>query len=168
MEALTPITPAVLDKVNEIAEESKEEPAAPAEAPAPVQVTAAEPVTGGNGMIHIEIGKAEKFDGLKLDVPVFAGGAPAPAAPAPAPAEEKTGEKTVIRSLVKKHIKITDVKLGTETSIKDGVITINKDIVKDAVKKTDSARAWNWKLSIRTRDIFTQRQSWMCAQSLQK
>lgn len=86
-------------------------------------------------MIHIEIGKAEKFDGLKLDVPVFAGGAPAPAAPAPAPAEEKTGEKTVIRSLVKKHIKITDVKLGTETSIKDGVITINKDIVKDAVKE---------------------------------
>ena len=131
VEALTPITKDVLDKVNEVEEEKKEEPVVKEEAaPAPV----VQPITGGNGMIHIEIGKAEKFDGLKLDVPVFAGGAPA--APAPAPAEEeKTGEKTVIRSLVKKHIKITDVKLGDETSIKDGVITINKDIVKDAVKE---------------------------------
>lgn len=130
VEALTPITKDVLDKVNEVEEEKKEEPVVKEEAaPAPV----VQPITGGNGMIHIEIGKAEKFDGLKLDVPVFAGGAPA--APAPAPAEEKTGEKTVIRSLVKKHIKITDVKLGDETSIKDGVITINKDIVQDAVKE---------------------------------
>ena len=131
VEALTPITKDVLDKVNEVEEEKKEEPVVKEEAaPAPV----VQPITGGNGMIHIEIGKAEKFDGLKLDVPVFAGGVPA--APAPAPAEEeKTGEKTVIRSLVKKHIKITDVKLGDETSIKDGVITINKDIVKDAVKE---------------------------------
>ena len=71
VEALTPITPDVLDKVNIVADESKEEPAAPSEAPTPVQVTAAEPITGGNGMIHIEIGKAEKFEGLKLDVPVF-------------------------------------------------------------------------------------------------
>ena len=133
VEALTPITKDVLDKVNEVEEEKTEEPVAEEEAAAPAP--AVQPVTGGNGMIHIEIGKAEKFDGLKLDVPVFAGGAPAPVAPAPAPAEEKTGEKTVIRSLVKKHIKITDVKLGTETSIKDGVITINKDIVKDAVKE---------------------------------
>ena len=131
VEALTPITKDVLDKVNEVEEEKKEEPVVKEEAaPAPV----VQPITGGNGMIHIEIGKAEKFDGLKLDVPVFAGGVPA--APAPAPAEEeKTGEKTVIRSLVKKHIKITDVKLGDETFIKDGVITINKDIVKDAVKE---------------------------------
>lgn len=82
-------------------------------------------------MIHIEIGKAEKFDGLKLDVPVFAGAAPAGVAAAPA--DVKTGEKTVIRKLIKKHIKISDVKLGKETSIKDGVITIDKDIVKKAV-----------------------------------
>ncbi len=129
VDALTPITKDVLDHVNEVegdAEEAKAE-----EEEAPVAAPVAQPSTGGNGMIHIEIGKAEKFDGLKLDVPVFAGGAPAPAAAAPA--DEKTGEKTVIRSLIKKHIKISDVKLGTETSIKDGVITIDKDIVKKAV-----------------------------------
>ena len=131
VDALTPITKDVLDHVNEVegdVEEEKAETEDSVEAAPVVQ-----PSTGGNGMIHIEIGKAEKFDGLKLDVPVFAGGTPAPVAAAPA--EEKTGEKTVIRSLVKKHIKIKEVKLGKETSIKDGVITINKDIVKDAVNE---------------------------------
>ena len=131
VDALTPITKDVLDHVNEVegdVEEAKAETEDSVEAAPVVQ-----PSTGGNGMIHIEIGKAEKFDGLKLDVPVFAGGTPAPVAAVPA--EEKTGEKTVIRSLVKKHIKIKEVKLGKETSIKDGVITINKDIVKDAVNE---------------------------------
>lgn len=129
VEALTPITRDVIDKVNETAE---------AEAPKPVETekAAAPAVTktvGGSGMIHIEIGKAEKFEGLTLDVPVIAGAAPAAA---PAAAEEnKAGEKTVIRRLVKKHIRIKDVKLADETSIKDGVITINKNIVNDAVKE---------------------------------
>ncbi len=129
VEALTPITKDMLDRVNEVQDEPVEE--VKATDAAPEVAPAAQPCTGGNGMIHIEIGKAEKFDGLKLDVPVFAGGvAPAPVA---APVDEKTGEKTVIRKLVKKHIKISDVKLGKETSIKDGVITIDKDIVKKAV-----------------------------------
>lgn len=130
VEALTPITREVLDKVNEVEEE-----AAPAPAEEAKEAPVAKRAVGGNGMIHIEIGKAEKFEGLTLDVPVLAGAAPAEV-PAAAPAEEsRAGEKTVIRNLVKKHIKINDVKLGDETSIKDGVITINKDIVKDAVKE---------------------------------
>lgn len=126
VEALTPITRDVLDKVNEVEEAAKENIS---EA---LQETKAVPEVksrvGGNGMIHIEIGKAEKFEGLKLDVPVFAGAAPAEVT-------EKSGEKKVIHKLVKKHIKITDVKLGNKTSIKDGVITIDKDIVKSAVKE---------------------------------
>lgn len=129
VEALTPITRAVIDKVNETA----------AEAPKPVETEkqagpAVTKTVGGSGMIHIEIGKAEKFEGLTLDVPVIAGAAPA-AAPAAEAEENKAGEKTVIRSLVKKHIRIKDVKLGDETSIKDGVITIDKNIVNDAVKE---------------------------------
>ena len=130
VDALTPIKAEYLNKVNEV-EEAK--PEAPAAAPAEeVKAEANHPAVGGNGMIHIEIGKAEKFDGLKLDVPVFAGAAPA-AAPAEAPEAAHTGEKKVIRNLVKKHIKINDVKLGDETSIKDGVITIDKSIVEKAV-----------------------------------
>ncbi len=156
VEALTPITKAVLDKVNEVAEEKKEEPAAKSEAPA-VKAEAAPVVTtqplvttqkGGNGMIHIEIGHAEKFEGLSIDVPVIAGAAPAgvaaasgEAAAAPAAAATTAtpiaapaaGEKKVIRTLKKQHIKITDAQIGTETSIKDGKITIDGSIVEKAI-----------------------------------
>ncbi len=152
VEALTPITKAVLDKVNEVAEEKKKEPAAKSEAPA-VKAEAAPVVTtqplvttqkGGNGMIHIEIGHAEKFEGLSIDVPVIAGAAPAgvaaasgEAAAAPAAAETTAapaaGEKKVIRTLKKQHIKITDAQIGTETSIKDGKITIDGSIVEKAI-----------------------------------
>lgn len=129
MDALMPITRDVLDRVNEVEGLPEKEEVSVSEEAAGPAVTS---TPGGNGMIHIEIGKAEKFDGLKLDVPVV-GGSVAPAAPlADAP---NAGEKTVIRKLVKKHIKIEDVKLGKETSIKDGVITIDKDIVKKAVKE---------------------------------
>ena len=134
-EALTPITANVLDSVNQVGEEK-----APVKSSADVSASEATIIpqstvrTGGDGMIHIEIGKAEKFEGLKLDVPVFSG-ASAPAALAAQAADEKHGEKKVIRQLIKKHIKIKDVKLGKETSIKDGVITIDKDIVKKAVKE---------------------------------
>ncbi len=134
-EALTPITANVLDSVNQVGEEK-----APGNSSADVSASEATIIpqstvrTGGDGMIHIEIGKAEKFEGLKLDVPVFSGAA-APAALAAQAADEKHGEKKVIRQLIKKHIKIKDVKLGNETSIKDGVITIDKDIVKKAVKE---------------------------------
>lgn len=131
VEALTPITREVLDKVNASAEapaaEVKKQEST--EAFAPVIKTS----VGGNGMIHIEIGKAEKLENLVMDIPVFAG-SPAPA-PVPAPAEETApaGEKRVIRTLVKKHIKITDVEIGNETSIKDGKITIDGSIVEKAV-----------------------------------
>ncbi|MCC9295419.1 D-proline reductase (dithiol) proprotein PrdA [Clostridium sp. WLY-B-L2] len=128
VEALTPITKDVLDKINEV-EEVKE--VDESEAPQKIEKVSEIQSVGGNGMIHIEIGKAEKFEGLKLDVPVFAGAAPA----VPVEEAEKIGEKKVIHKLVKKHIKISDVKLGSKTFIKDGVITIDEDIVKSAVKE---------------------------------
>lgn len=135
-DALVPITKDDLDGVNEVAEaapaEEKETPAAPAAPVAPAYTK----TSGGNGMIHIEIDKADKLSGLKLDIPVFAGGAAAPAAApeAAADAAEGDGTKKVIRTLTKKHIKITDAKIGDETSIKNGVITIDKNIVEKALK----------------------------------
>lgn len=41
----------------------------------------------------------------------------------------------MIRTLIKKHIKITDVEIGDTTSIKDGKITIDGSIVDKAVKE---------------------------------
>ena len=139
VEALTPITKDVLDKVNEDASAPEEAPAkaeTPAEeaAPAPAITTAAK----GDGMLHIHIGKADRIEDLTLDIPL-GGAAPASAVgksealPETAPA--KKGEKKVIRTLVKKHIKITAVEIGTETSIKDGRITIDGSIVDRAVKE---------------------------------
>ena len=133
VEALTPITKEVLDKVNEVAAQEEKSPAqAPAEEETKPLITTS---IGGDGMIHIEIGKAEKIEGLKLDVPVSVGTGEA-FAPVITPTEEKkslAGEKKVIRTLVKKHLKITKVELGDTTSIKDGVITIDKHIVDKAV-----------------------------------
>lgn len=141
VEALTPITKAVLDKINEIKADAPEAPAPKAE----VQSTSeAEPTVstteGGSGMIHIEIGHAEKFEGLSIDVPIAVSSVPSAPAKAPeavtAEADApKAGEKKVIRTLKKRHIKITDAEIGTETSIKDGKITIDGSIVEKAVKQ---------------------------------
>ena len=141
VEALTPITKAVLDKINEIKADAPEAPAPKAE----VQSTSeAEPTVstteGGSGMIHIEIGHAEKFEGLSIDVPIAVSSVPSAPAKAPeavtAEADApKAGEKKVIRTLKKRHIKITDAEIGTETSIKDGKIAIDGSIVEKAVKQ---------------------------------
>ena len=134
VEALTPITKAVLDKINEI-DAPKAEIQSTSEAEPTVSTT-----EGGSGMIHIEIGHAEKFEGLSIDVPIAVSSVPS--APAKAPeavtAEAdvpKAGGKKVIRTLKKRHIKITDAEIGTETSIKDGKITIDGSIVEKAVKQ---------------------------------
>lgn len=133
VEALTPITRDVLDKINETeaVKEAVNEPIAAMSAP---EIQAS---TGGNGMIHIEIGRVENLEHLSLDIPAFAA---APAAPVSAPAEpaapvaeEEKKEKKVIRTLTKKHIRITDAEIGTETSIKDGKITIDGSIVEKAI-----------------------------------
>lgn len=134
VEALTPITKDVLDKVNEtsdsIAEPEIASEVTASERIAPVLKTS----VGGNGMLHIEIGKAEKIENLQLDIPMFAAGSAPAVAESPAvEVSEKGGEKKVIRTLVKQHIKITDAEIGTETTIKDGKITIDKNIVETAL-----------------------------------
>lgn len=149
VEALTPITREVLDQVKEAAEEKEakekegkemaakemtaKEPQPDTEAFTPVIKTS----VGGNGMIHIEIGKAEKLEHLSMDIPVFSGTpVNAPTAEPKTVSEEKETEpkeKKVIRTLLKKHIKITDAEIGSETCIKDGKITIDGGIVEKAI-----------------------------------
>lgn len=135
VEALTPITKEVVDKVNDCEEAAEPEtPAAPDPAEA-AQPPVIRTTTGGNGMIHIEIDKASNLEGFKLDVPVGGGvAAPAVVEAPEAPASDESIKK-VIRTLIKKHIKITDVEIGDTTSIKDGKITIDGSIVDKAVKE---------------------------------
>ena len=136
VEALTPITSDVLDKINDtapvkndvsknIVKEDKDD----------LLKKIVHTTTGGNGMIHIEIEKAENITGLKLDIPVFAGGSNVEEGAEPTMPKAVAGEKKVIRTLVKKHMKITDVEIGEKTFIKDGKISIDKNIVEKAVKE---------------------------------
>ena len=64
VEALTPITKEVVDKVNDCEEAAEPEtPAAPDPAEA-AQPPVIRTTTGGNGMIHIEIDKASNLEGF--------------------------------------------------------------------------------------------------------
>ena len=144
VEALTPITADVLDHVGTKAGA----PAAPAVAlAAPAPAAAAKPAaapistTMTGGTMHIQIDAAEKIAGLSIDIPLGGLGAgagaaiAAAAAPATTPAAKPAGTKKVIRTLIKKHIKITDAVIGTETKIENGVITIDGSLVDKAVKE---------------------------------
>ena len=154
VEALTPITHEVLDKVNSVESEDKNslfEEKKYKETAGRTDDSGIAVRAGGSGMIHIEIGKAEKLEGLRLDIPIFGGcGEKADTMldksavigqtvssdlhMARETAEEVfSKQKKVIRTLIKKHIKITDVELGTETAIRNGKITINKNITEKAV-----------------------------------
>ncbi len=125
-EALTPLTKDLLNKVNPV-----EGPAPKAEAPVETFAPVVSQSVKSDGSIHIEIGKAEKIENLKFDIPVIAGAAAAAETAAP------SGQKHVMRTLIKKHIKITDAEIGTETSIKDGKITIDKNIIEKALKEDE-------------------------------
>ena len=123
VEALTPITKDVLDKVNP--KSAKPVETVPAAAPA----KAAAPEAAPSGTIHLKI---DRLEGLSLDIP--AGTVLGASGVLPA-AETGRGEKKVIRTLLKKHIKITDVEISDHTAIKDGKIFIDGSIVDKAVKE---------------------------------
>lgn len=123
VEALTPITKDVLDKVNP-------KSAKPVETvPTAASAKAAAPEAAPSGTIHLKI---DKLEGLSLDIP--AGTVLGASGVLPA-AETGRGEKKVIRTLLKKHIKITDVEISDHTAIKDGKIFIDGSIVDKAVKE---------------------------------
>ncbi|MGN0242287.1 MAG: D-proline reductase (dithiol) proprotein PrdA [Candidatus Weimeria sp.] len=136
VDALTPITKDELDKVNEDApagEEKDEGRKTIKEFSEPEMIPEVKTTEKGDGMLHIHIGKADKVEDLTLDIPLCSVTTTPGKASDAIPEPEKTGEKKVIRTLIKKHMKITDVEIGTETSIKDGKITIDGSIVDKAV-----------------------------------
>ena len=116
-------------------EEAEEAAPAPAAAPAPV---APAPVAGGTLRIHIGEGKD-----IDLEIPVGALGAGGAAAvPVPAGAEaavagaapaEEAGEEKVVRSLTRKHFKITEVKRGPETKIEGTTLYIREGIEAEVI-----------------------------------
>lgn len=138
-DALTPITKDLLDGVNEVSEVPCKKPH---EKKREVQEIK------NNEMVHIEISKLEN---LKVDIPANIIASKAAAL------NEKAIEDKVIRTLVKKYYKVNKVKIESETSFKDGVLTINKKIVKKAIKADPLVK--DLKIDVITPDnrhVFTQ------------
>ena len=135
-DSLTPVTVDVIDAIVETKEEDKavEEVKEEGVKPAPV----ATQVQGGRLKIHIGEGKD-----INIEIPV--GGLTSVGGAKVVPVEEKVaapvkevaGEAKVIRSLTRKHYKITEVKRGPETKIEGTVLYIREGIEKEAVASQD-------------------------------
>ena len=158
-DSLAPLTVDVLDGVKapsapaaEEEEEAVEEAPAPA---APVAPVAAAPTAGG--MLKIHIGEGKDID-LQIPVGALGGGAAvaeiapvAAAAGAEAPAAEAEEEK-VVRSLTRKHFKITEVKRGPETKIEGTTLYIREGIEADVI--ADQELVKDFHLEIITPDLY--------------
>ena len=135
-DSLTPVTVDVIDAIVETKEEETavEEVKEEVVNPAPV----ATQVQGGRLKIHIGEGKD-----INIEIPVggltSVGGAKVVPVEenVAAPVKEVAGEAKVIRSLTRKHYKITEVKRGPETKIEGTVLYIREGIEKEAVASQD-------------------------------
>ena len=132
-DSLTPVTIDVIDAIVESKEEETvvEEVKEDAEK---APVVKAQSIQGGKLKIHIGEGKD-----INIEIPVgglSAGSAavvPVEAPVAAAPVKEVEMEAKVIRSLTRKHYKITEVKRGPETKIEGTVLYIREGIEEEAV-----------------------------------
>ena len=130
-DSLTPVTLDVIDAIQKVEEEAVEE--TPAAEEAPVAVDA--PVAKGNGgVLKIRIGEGKD---IHIELPMGVGSGVARAIEVPAGAEvaapAKEQEPKLIRSLVRKHFKITEVKRGPETKIEGTTLYIREGIEQEAV-----------------------------------
>lgn len=131
-DSLTPVTVDVIDAIVETKEEETavEEVKEEVVNPAPV----ATQVQGGRLKIHIGEGKD-----INIEIPVggltSVGGAKVVPVEenVAAPVKEVAGEAKVIRSLTRKHYKITEVKRGPETKIEGTTLYIREGIEEEAV-----------------------------------
>jgi len=131
-DSLAAITADVVDGVKAapaVTAPAAEEPAVPAEVPAPA-VSAA----SNGGVLKIHIGKGEDID---IELPLgIAGGStavPAAAQAAVTAAAEVDQEPVVVRSLTRKHFNITEVKRGPETKIEGSTLYIREGIEAECV-----------------------------------
>ena len=135
-DSLTPVTVDVIDAIVETKEEDKAVEEVKEEVVNKTPV--ATQVQGGRLKIHIGEGKD-----INIEIPV--GGLTSVGGAKVVPVEEKVaapvkevaGEAKVIRSLTRKHYKITEVKRGPETKIEGTVLYIREGIEKEAVASQD-------------------------------
>ena len=134
-DSLTPVTRDVIDEVQVVAGEKSEVPAAPEKTAAPVPPIA--PKANG-GVLKIHIGEGKD---IHIELPMNASAGTAKAVELPAGAEVtapvKEQEPKLIRSLTRKHFKITEVKRGPETKIEGTTLYIREGIEEEAVESQE-------------------------------
>ena len=156
-DSLAPLTADVLDgaKAPSAPVAAAEEEVAEA-APVAAPVAPAAPVAGG--MLKIHIGEGKDID---LEIPVGAlGGGSAAAAPAAAEAvvaagaaaDSKVEEEKVVRTLTRKHFKITEVKRGPETKIEGTILYIREGIEAEVIDNQELVKDFH--LEIITPDLY--------------
>ena len=148
-DSLTPLTADKIEKAA-VVEEAPAAEAAPAAVAAPA--VAAPAAAGGVLKIHIDEGK-----GIDLELPMGIGAAAAGAVAGAAPvvagaAAPVVGEAKVVRSLTRKHYKITEVKRGPETKIEGTTLYIREGI--EAECRDDKGIVLDLKLEIITPDQY--------------
>ncbi|MEE8869191.1 MAG: D-proline reductase (dithiol) proprotein PrdA [Acidipropionibacterium acidipropionici] len=136
-EALTQLTPDLLDGVAEISDGA---PTAPAESPAPAPEAPLPATTSEGaaapGYLRLHVKEAKDLD-LVLPIPgdrLPAGSSPV--ATGAGPASEAPAQERVLRTLVKKHYPVTSVVVGATTSYDGRVLTIDGSLV-DAATAAD-------------------------------
>lgn len=130
------LTPVTIDVIDAIVESKKEETVVEEvkEEAEKTPIVKTQSIQGGKLKIHIGEGKD-----INIEIPVgglSAGSAavvPVKAPVATSHAEEVKMEAKVIRSLTRKHYKITEVKRGPETKIEGTVLYIREGIEEEAV-----------------------------------
>ncbi len=134
VEALTPLTPDLVDGVNEISKEIPEEKEANGTYMGE-DLEMATTTIPSSQFVRVHIGEGKDID---FEIPIGLAGNIQNVAPLPVePMKSKTmnfkEEEKVIRKLVRKHFKIEEVILGDETKIEGTILYIRKDIAKDAI-----------------------------------
>ncbi|GAB6138059.1 D-proline reductase (dithiol) proprotein PrdA [Halanaerobaculum tunisiense] len=158
IDSLTPLTPEVLDEVNEIEEEVEAEEETSEEETAEVKETStsqeqtAQVTQAAGSSVKIHIGEGKDID---LEIPVGLTGevnsksqeSQPVSATEEATKEDATGETTTdkeaspevkeMRKLVKKHFQIDQIEFGPETKIEGTTLYLREDICADAVEADD-------------------------------
>jgi D-proline reductase (dithiol) PrdA len=132
-EALTPILPSMIDGAKEIKVVKEATVADKVEIRTKKEENKSRGI-GKEGMIHIEI---EELKGLSLDIPyssLFAQGFSGRTADIKEEIIEEKKVDKIVRSLIKKYYKVSDVLIGSETKFENGVLTIDEAVLKEAIK----------------------------------
>lgn len=150
-DSLSPITADVVEGVKAVSAPVAEEVAETAVEAAP---TVAATTTAG-GTLKIRIGEGKNID-IELPMGIGAGAAQAVevpvAAAAPVSVAQAVEEEKVVRTLTRKHFKITEVKRGPETKIEGTTLYIREGIEADVI--ADQELVKDFKLEIITPDLY--------------